>query len=92
MKLAWSLLSRADLQNIYVYIAERNPKAARKVVERIRERARQLRDFNLGRPGRVPDRFELVIPEYPYIIVYSLREKVFIPRVWPTKRLWPKSF
>jgi toxin ParE1/3/4 len=52
-------------------IAEDNPAAAARVVERIRTAIERLRDFPaLGRPGRVEGTRELVIPGTPYIVPY----------------------
>jgi len=62
-----------DLDKIYAWIAENNPRAAREMVIRIHDRIARLEHESLahmGRPGRVESTRELV--EYPYIIVYRV--------------------
>jgi len=47
----------------------------------------------MGRPGRVPGTRELVLPNFPYIIPYRVREqRVEILRVFHTARKWPQGF
>ncbi|HEV8014535.1 MAG TPA: type II toxin-antitoxin system RelE/ParE family toxin [Stellaceae bacterium] len=64
-----------DLDKIYDWITQENPRAAVDAVVRIRERIERLELAalaHMGRPGRVRDTRELV--EYPYIIVYHVVE------------------
>ncbi|MGZ5075994.1 MAG: type II toxin-antitoxin system RelE/ParE family toxin, partial [Methylobacter sp.] len=39
MKIVWSEPARQDLRDIFLYIAEENPKAARALLSEIKERA-----------------------------------------------------
>jgi toxin ParE1/3/4 len=67
MRIVFSPQARADLRDIFLYIADDNPAAARAVLKRIRSRISDLQDGpHLGRPGRVPGTRELVIPGIPY--------------------------
>ncbi len=66
----------ADLDHIFAWIAKDNPRAAAKVVARIRDRINLLEIDSLakmGRPGRAKGTRELV--EYPYIIVYEVDDR-----------------
>jgi plasmid stabilization system protein ParE len=55
MKIVWSEPARQDLRDIFTYIAEDNPNAARTLLNEIKERAVLLQDNPLlGRLGRIP--------------------------------------
>ena len=65
-----------DLQSIFAWIAKDDPQAARRVVNRIFEKAERLMTpalTRLGRPGRDPGTHELL--EGAYIIVYEIHER-----------------
>lgn len=62
-----------DLDRIFAWIAEDNPRAAADMVSRIRDHINLLELDNvahMGRPGFVDGTRELI--EYPYIIIYSV--------------------
>ena len=62
-----------DLDRIFAWIADHNPRAAADTVSRIRERINHLELdalAHMGRPGLIEGTRELV--EYPYIIVYRV--------------------
>jgi len=64
-----------DLDRIFAWIAQDNPKAAADMVVKIRERIAFLEIdslANMGRPGLDPGTRELI--EYPYIVVYEVHE------------------
>jgi toxin ParE1/3/4 len=93
MRIRWLRLALADLDAQAEYIAENDPQAARKVVERIEAATRQLADFPaMGRPGRVPNTRELVVSGLPYIVPYRVVGKtVQILRVLHAARRFPSS-
>jgi toxin ParE1/3/4 len=65
----------ADLDHIFGWVAQRNPRAATEVIRRIRARIGKLETPSLarmGRPGLEEGTRELVEP--PYIIVYEVHE------------------
>ena len=73
MRLRVSAEARAQIAQIYAYIAERNPRAATAVVERIHAASELLREFpHIGHEGREPGTREWVVRRLPYIIVYEL--------------------
>lgn len=44
----------------------------------------------MGRPGRVPGTRELVLPHFPYVIPYRVREqRAEVLHVLHTSRKWP---
>jgi plasmid stabilization system protein ParE len=88
---------RAALANLDAeaeYIAEDNPAAAGRLVQRIFLLVDLLQENPaMGRPGRVSGTRELVVPETPYIIPYRVRSNaVEILRVFHAARRWPHRF
>jgi toxin ParE1/3/4 len=74
VRIRYSLEARRDLENIYDYIAQRNPRAASRIVERIRAAISLLSEFpQIGHAGRAPDTREWVVKGLPYVIVHELR-------------------
>ncbi len=92
MNVVFSPQAREDLREIFLYIAEDSPAAARLVLSRIKERVKELKDNpHIGRPGRVPGTRELVILKTPYLAPYQVVENVIqILRVYHGSRQWPE--
>jgi plasmid stabilization system protein ParE len=64
VKLIWSPEARSDLREMVLYLADRNPYAAKALYERIEDAAESSIDNPyIGRPGRVPGTRELAIPD-----------------------------
>lgn len=85
MRIEWSKGAEKNLDGIETYIARDNPRAAVKTVLKIVRRAsEQLSMYpSSGRPGRIDGTRELVLPELPYIVIYTVRrETIFIVRVF----------
>lgn len=93
MRLVWTPLAREDRDAIFDRIAKDNAHAAIGVDERIGVAAKQLLAFpESGRPGRVENTRELVVPRSPYIIAYQLLPgRVRILRVLHGAQIWPES-
>jgi toxin ParE1/3/4 len=94
VRVRWLRTALANLDAEAEYIAEDNPAAAGRVVQRI-FRAVDLLKKNpaMGRAGRVPGTRELVVGETPYIVPYRVRgEVVEILRVFHAARKWPGKF
>lgn len=67
--------ARRDLDDIFDWISQDNPRAARRVVSRILLRINRLAASGLasqGRPGLVAGTRELV--EHPYVVIYRVDE------------------
>ena len=94
MKLVWTKQAIADLDNAYDYIAETAPEAAGVIIERIENSLESLRQFpEMGRPGRVKDTREVVIPRTPFILPYRVRKnRIEILAVLHGSRRWPDNF
>ena len=93
MKIVWSPLARRDLEQIEGYIRDENPIAARETAATIKSATRRLAEFpGIGRPGRWPGTRELVVPDTPYIIPYTVKDKeIWIIAVMHAARKWPEE-
>ncbi len=91
MTLRWSVPALQDRNRIFDHIERYNPTAAIRLDERI---GSQVENLSLhprsGRPGRVNNTRELVIPHTPYIVAYRLLEDaVLILRILHGSQKWP---
>jgi addiction module RelE/StbE family toxin len=79
------------LEDIRERIVADDPTAASRVIERIRAAVMRLAASPaLGRPGRVADTRELVIPRTPYIVPYRVKgEVVQIITILHSAQRWP---
>jgi addiction module RelE/StbE family toxin len=90
MRVRWLRTALRNLDDQAAYIARDNPRAAQRVVERIRTAADQLAEHpNMGRTGRVPQTRELIVAGTPWIIVYRVRDAVEILRILHAAQAWP---
>jgi plasmid stabilization system protein ParE len=89
--IVWYPLALDDLEAIQGFLARENPGRAMVVVQRIVATTDLLMAHpQLGRPGRVRDTRELVVPRTPYIVAYREREgSIEILRVIHGAQRWP---
>jgi toxin ParE1/3/4 len=94
MRIVWSPRALRHMGDIRRFIARDDPGAAANVADAIRRSVDSLARLpQRGRPGRVPETRELVVPRTPYIVPYSVHgETVEILAVFHSARRWPKSF
>ena len=94
MRVRWLQVALANLDAEAEYIAEDNPAAAGRVVQKIFRAVDLLKENPaMGRAGRVAGTRELVVAETPYIIPYRVRgDAVEILRVFHAARRWPAKF
>ena len=92
MRVRWLRKALRNLDEEASYIAADDIVAARLVVQRVVSAVAQLAEQpGLGRPGRVPDTRELVVPKARYIVPYRISgETVEILRVFHTNRRLPE--
>ncbi len=88
MRLAYSADAARDLDQIWVFLAPRSTGEAQHVLEAIQAAAQRLQRFpELGRPGQDVRTRELVLPDYPYLLVYRVEGvTLIILRVYHTAR------
>lgn len=93
MRVRWLRTALANLDAEAEYIAEDNPAAAGRTVQRILRAVKLLgKNPAMGRAGRVAGTRELVVVGTPYILPYRVRgEAVEILRVFHTARKWPEK-
>lgn len=93
MQVKWLRRALRNLEQEAAWIARDNPRAAARLVAEVDGATRLLALHpDMGRPGRVPGTRELVMPDFPYIVPYRVREqRVEILRVLHTARKWPHA-
>jgi addiction module RelE/StbE family toxin len=94
VKIVWSEPARQNLREIFEFIANENPNAARRLLVEIKEQAIILIDNpQIGRAGRVEGTRELVLAGTNYILPYRIKDQqVQILAVFHGARKWPNSF
>lgn len=93
LRLIWMPQSLNDLEAIRDYIYPKNPTAAQDMVHRVFNTVKALQSApHIGRPGRVTNTRELIVPQTPYIVPYRVTEnRLEILRVYDARRKWPKT-
>jgi toxin ParE1/3/4 len=95
MRILWLDRAEADLDEAFDYVLARDPGAARRLFDAIRNRVALLAEQPaLGRPGRVAGTRELVIGGTPYVVAYAIDhaiDAVVILRVLHGARRWPDT-
>ena len=93
--LTWAPMARQDLRDLVAYIAEDNPRAARRFARSVFRALERLARF--PQSGRVVPEFDdpavREVMRKPFRIVYRVRaceERVEIARVWHAARGAPK--
>jgi len=91
MRLIYSEDFRAELRSEYDFIRARNPGAASEVRSRIMHSIKRLKEFpRSGRSWRLPETWELVVPGWPYIVIYKVAgDRVTVARLFHTSREFP---
>ncbi len=95
MHLRWTEEAVSNLEAIADYIARDDPARAHRVVNTTHDYVvDQLSQFpEIGRPGRVPDTLELVMPALPFIAAYRIEDStVQVLAILHTRRNWPDGF
>ena len=92
MRILWLSDAREDVKDLFLYILENNPAAARRIRNSIYDSVKGLASNPaIGRSGRVFGTRELVIPKTPYIVAYRVRNDVVeILRVIHGARDWQR--
>ncbi|MCP4043752.1 MAG: type II toxin-antitoxin system RelE/ParE family toxin [Gammaproteobacteria bacterium] len=90
MELRWLPASRIDIQRLYDFLEEKNPRAAERVVRLIREGAKRLLEMpEIGQPmNDEMGRRELFLPfgAGAYVLRYKFHgQMIVIIRVWHSR-------
>jgi toxin ParE1/3/4 len=91
MELRWTQAAASDLETISNYLYEKTPAHAAQIVQAIYESVSSLLQFpHRGRSGRIISTRELVLPNLPYLIVYSVDDElIHIVRILHGAQKWP---
>ena len=94
MTVVWSPRAILHLTDLRAHIARDPPDAAARVAVAILTAVERAAEFpQIGRPGRVPGTYELVVTGTPYVIPYRLRRGRFeIIAVFHGRQQWPGRF
>jgi len=94
MRVVWTRIALAHLDEIQDYIAQDSPTAAYHVALELTEGANKLLSANpmIGRLGRARGTRELIFDGLPYIVAYRVTDQVEILAIVHTARQWPESF
>lgn len=92
MRLHWTPRARADIADIFDWIARDNPPAAALVIACIRERAELLAEYpKIGRETNVADLHVLPVVRYPYLVYHRIAdEEIVIVHIRHSARDTPK--
>lgn len=71
-KILWSEDALADAQKIFAFIARDNVPNAHLVADRIDQSIELLAETPFGKPGRMQNTYEAIVPKTPFIIAYHL--------------------
>jgi toxin ParE1/3/4 len=92
MRVQWSAPSLSDLRGISTYVeAAADLRTANRITRAIYDSVKSLKTLpNRGRPGRLSQTRELMVPRLPYIIVYRvLQDRVAVVRILHGAQQWP---
>jgi toxin ParE1/3/4 len=91
MRLRWTDDAVTDLAAIRDYIETDNVEAAQRVAMKIIAQAESLLlQPNKGRPGRVHNTRETIVPNLPYFVVYRVKKQdIEILRVMHSSQRYP---
>ncbi len=93
MRLYWAPGAIEDLRQLRANIARDNPRAATDIAAKVLEAVERLPSFPAsGRPGRVPNTRELVVPGTPLVIPYTVTDRgIEIISMLHGARRWPEA-
>lgn len=96
-RVLWAEGALDDFDGIVAHIADDDPVAALRVLDRIEATVEALADMPIGRRGRVGGTYEKVVTGLPYVIAYALGETpggastLTVVRIIHTARHWPSG-
>jgi len=93
VRLRYAPRARADIAEIYEYIAQHSPRAATAVSAQIRATGRLLAEYpDLGRATDISDVRVFPTARYPYLVYHSVRgEDLVIVHVRHARRDMPEE-
>lgn len=91
MKVRYTDAALGELEDIFSYLFERNPAAAKAVAARVKDISALLADYPfLGRDADEPGVRIASLVRYPFLIFYTIStDEVVILHIRHAARLWP---
>ena len=91
MKVIWTEQAFEDLENVYKFVLNDSPAAAKKTAEIILESIEQIQRYpELGRSGRLPTIREFIIPRSALIFIYRIhKNNIELISILHSARKWP---
>lgn len=91
-RLLWQAHARDDLAKIIDHFADKDPRVAETLLDRIHHAAHGLTKRDTGRPGRMPKLREKSVGRTKYILAYRVTEQqIIILRIIHAAQHWTKS-
>jgi len=93
LKIRWTKGAADNLEDIETYIGKDNPRAAIEMVLKVVNSVSRLSKYPAaGRPGRIENTRELVVPDTPFLVPYRIKnDTIQILRVFHHSQKWPKK-
>jgi len=94
VRIRYTKLALADLDEAAKFIRADDPAAAHAVISRLRDAIGRLAAFpDMGRTGRVPGTRELIVAGTPFIVAYRATGRTIdVLAIVHVARRWPSSF
>jgi toxin ParE1/3/4 len=94
MQVEWLRTALRNLDEEAAYLAQENPNAAHEFVQAMLIGLERVAEFpSMGKEGRIPGTREWVVPKWPYIVPYRIRDgRLQVMRIFHTRRQPPKSW
>ena len=91
LKVYWSKATLEDFRLESKYIAEDNPKAAKKFIHQVQHQLKLLKTQpHMGRIGRIPETRELIIKGFCYLVIYRIQNQAIeIVAIFHAARQYP---
>lgn len=90
-RLRYTRQAFSDIDSLYTFIAQNNPSAAQRVLDRVESGIEHLSQHpELGRIGRISGTRERIIPDTHYIVAYEIgTEYIAILAIIHSSQKWP---
>jgi toxin ParE1/3/4 len=84
--------SSSDLAKIIDHFADKDPRIAETLLDRIEKAAQGLAKVDTGRPGRMPKLREKSVVRTKYVLAYRVTEKqIIVLRIIHAAQNWTKT-
>ncbi|WP_443750850.1 type II toxin-antitoxin system RelE/ParE family toxin [Asticcacaulis solisilvae] len=91
MDVAWTIPALDDLDEIQDYIAQDSPITAHRFIVDLMDRTNAVLGAQpmAGRPGRLPETREWIVPRAAYIVAYRVNKCIEVLAVINAAKQWP---